>query len=815
MTSPSDLDSRGSYSGFAAMPDVRAASPPTGRDQARCIAVLEACFARAIVEVQRRFGIDASDSDSAEAHTTVIHAILNGLLVRVSSEHDVDPRALAEAIGLDEDPPPTSIEAFATLDTTKHLTAETFAAAGGVLTAPASRKLEGVVLTPPDVARLSAVLGFATLAEERDVDRRRSAAAWVSAWLDPDRRSELRSAPFRSVRVLDPAAGTGAFLVAAARAVEALAVAHESDAPAETATERRRRIVETSIVGFERDAATVPIARFALLLYWLESAGPGSAKPTELPELQRAVRVLDPLVEEIPVHERFDLVLANPPYVRQERIPRDRKRAIHRRFATGDAARLSQRSDLYVYFFALLPQLLREGGTAVMLTSNSWLNAGYGVELRRFLSSALRLRLVLEPSDERWFGATQIHTTITIASRSASAIDHDRDTATAGFVRVSAPISEIASDASRAASLVSPGSAFVRGIRRVDLAAREFTATTPWGVWLSAPGVFLDILRAGSLVPLREIAALRFGLKTGANSFFYVRDITADLDDDECTTRFGLSRADLDARGLRIVRPYSGGRAAVAHAAAFPIEARFLRPVFVTPKEARGFNVRRADLDGRAILLPPDAEALQGTFAMRHIERGRALGIDQRPSCSSRVAWWSLPEPSTPPLAHALIAHQRPALFGLPDGILVDANLVRIEPLDAALGRTCVVATLLSSFGLLARELYLMTNLGDGAIKANPIYLGEVPACSPVTLATQPHASSTLTAAVESLVANDYGSIDDEIASPQRAALDDAFLEAIGFDDAKQRTRIGRDLREALADAIRSRTRRSRAERTR
>ncbi len=842
MTSPpSDLGSRGSDRAFvdplqSALPD-----PRTERSQTRHIAALESGLRHAIVEVQQRHETHRQGLDAEDSHADVIVAVLSGLLDRVARELGVDSCDWAHSIGLEATPSP-AIEALAKLELAHCLRPETFAAAASVLTAPESRKLEGVVLTPPDVAKLATALGLATLAGERDAVRRRPAAHWIRAWLDPKHEHELGSSPFRIARILDPAAGTGAFLVASARALETLALANESEAQHDRnhPAERRREILESSIVGYERDPTTARVARFALFLYWLEPVRMGACPvPEELPDFARTVRVFDPLVDTVPADERFDLVLANPPYVRQELIPRDRKREIHRRFATGDAAKLSQRSDLYVYFFALLPQLLRERGTAVMLTSNSWLNAGYGVELRRFLTSALRLRLVLEPRDERWFGATQIHTTITVACRSAGVRERDDEAASVGFVSVSDPISAIARDPARAAELLQPNTdtnsgtdtdaSTARGIRRVDVATTELApaertaAATPWGVWLAAPGVFLEVLAAGSHAagsdaagdrgfrPLREVASLRFGLKTGANAFFYVRDVTDTIDDDACRARFGLSRDALGERGACIVQPYSGARSPDA---TFPIERRFLRPVFVTPKEARGFTVRRADLEGLAIVLPPDEAALEGTFASEHVNRGRALGIDRRPSCASRAAWWSLPEPETPPLAHALIAHQRPALFGIPEGILVDANLVRIEPFDEAFGRTCVAATLLSSFGLLARELYLMTNLGDGAIKANPIYLGGVPAIAPATLAANSAAATKLATAIDALVANDYGSIDDEIASPARTALDDAFLQAIGIDRTKERDRLGSDLRHALASAIRSRTRRSRAERT-
>jgi len=47
-----------------------------------------------------------------------------------------------------------------------------------------------------------------------------------------------------------------------------------------------------------------------------------------------------------------------------------------------------------------------------------------------------------------------------------------------------------------------------------------------WGKYLRAPEIFFKILEKGkgTLVPLKEIAKVRFGIKTGANEFFYLTE---------------------------------------------------------------------------------------------------------------------------------------------------------------------------------------------------------------------------------------------------------------------------------------------------
>ncbi|HPO14155.1 MAG TPA: TaqI-like C-terminal specificity domain-containing protein [Candidatus Hydrogenedentes bacterium] len=77
----------------------------------------------------------------------------------------------------------------------------------------------------------------------------------------------------------------------------------------------------------------------------------------------------------------FDIVLANPPYVRQELL-RDIKPALRKGYPeiyTGTA-------DLYCYFYARALQLLRPGGMLAFISSNKWFRAAYGANLREHIA---------------------------------------------------------------------------------------------------------------------------------------------------------------------------------------------------------------------------------------------------------------------------------------------------------------------------------------------------------------------------------------------------------------------------------------------
>ena len=97
----------------------------------------------------------------------------------------------------------------------------------------------------------------------------------------------------------------------------------------------------------------------------------------------------------------FDLVLANPPYVRQEKF-KDLKPLLANAYEcyTGVA-------DLYVYFFERGVKLLRDGGVLSFISSNSFMNSGSAKKLRQFLKTKTSIRIVID------FAETKVFTAIT------------------------------------------------------------------------------------------------------------------------------------------------------------------------------------------------------------------------------------------------------------------------------------------------------------------------------------------------------------------------------------------------------------------
>lgn len=114
----------------------------------------------------------------------------------------------------------------------------------------------------------------------------------------------------------------------------------------------------------------------------------------------------------------FDIVLANPPYVRQELIG-DQKPTLARLFPEV----YSGLADLYCYFYARGLQLLRNDGMLVFISSDKWLRATYGAKLRRELSSICTIFSITDFGDLPVFESATTYPMIFVAQKGSRKYD--------------------------------------------------------------------------------------------------------------------------------------------------------------------------------------------------------------------------------------------------------------------------------------------------------------------------------------------------------------------------------------------------------
>jgi hypothetical protein len=198
----------------------------------------------------------------------------------------------------------------------------------------------------------------------------------------------------------------------------------------------------------------------------------------------------------------FDLVLTNPPYVRQEKI-KDQKPLLQNAYECYSGV-----ADLYVYFYERGVRLLGQGGVLSFISSNSFLNSAFGEKLRHYLKERLTIRALIDFAEAKVFTAIT-EPCILVATKATTAPQ---------------PITALKwNEAERPENIAAVIQHSSQPIEQSQLEN---------GGWrLESPAVInlLNKLRQRSK-PLREYIQGRFyyGIKTGLNEAFVVSRATRD-----------------------------------------------------------------------------------------------------------------------------------------------------------------------------------------------------------------------------------------------------------------------------------------------
>jgi len=585
-------------------------------------------------------------------------------------------------------------------------------------------------------------------------------------------------------KVFDPACGAGTFLV---RAYHQKKIAD----PRLKHDEILTTLWGCDIAKFPAHLATINLAVydlsvrenypriihkdfFELLPTTVEFARP---RLVELGSLGLEERTID--------HPRqFDAVVGNPPYTRQEEMADIaggtvgyKQDLINKALTDVNSQRqlaaISERAGIYAYFFVHGAKFLQNGGRFGFIVSNSWLDVDYGKGLQEFFLKHFKILAIIESKVERWFTDADINTCIVILEKtSGERRRRERDDNFVRFAQLLKPLRHFIPPAESAWDRQVARLQAVDALMQLILGKwqhyeddtirifpkrqselwdegydedKEKYVGSKWGKYLRAPDIFFRVLEkgAGKLVPLKQVASVRFGIKTGANAFFYLTEGEI--------RHWGIERefwmhplSEGELKRLRQTPFWDMLRDACWR----DESGQIWLPNYVvkSPRECESILVDPARLKYRVLLIHKPREALSGTRVLTYIEEGERQGHHERPTCAQRqrvydnwvqadsedrppepthFGWYDLGYPSRMGVLWQMIHFSRHIVPANAAEVFVDHNLFVVRPTDDHL--LAWGSVLNSTLYVLFKELFGRVNLGQGSLKTEGVDIKRLP----------------------------------------------------------------------------------------
>ena len=379
------------------------------------------------------------------------------------------------------------------------------------------------------------------------------------------------------------------------------------------------------------------------------------------------------------VTDGFDVVIGNPPYVRQEKI-KHLKPTFKKRYTcyTGTA-------DLYVYFYERGLQLLSPNGIHTFICSNSWLDVNYGALLQKYVLDNTAGAVICHSEAEREFESADINTIVSIIRNGTPEADsHIRFLTFKTFIGDP----DVQNHRERTRTYTE--------LKNEGMHENKYTGDKWGGKYLRAPDIYWTILEKGKdkLVRLGDIADVRRGFTTGVNEFFY-----------------------LDAERIQ----------------EWGIESKFLKPVIQSPRECKSICVDPSRLQFKLFMCHADRAALSDTAALDYVEWGESQGYHQRPSCKVRTRWWDLGKREIPILAFNYLISSTARTLYARDGCYTSDNFQEIHTDSGLILSLC--ASLNSSLFQLMVNMAGRSNFGGGLLKIQTYEVSELVCLDPKTFA--------------------------------------------------------------------------------
>jgi len=204
-------------------------------------------------------------------------------------------------------------------------------------------------------------------------------------------KNELKTR-LKSIKILDPACGSGRFLIAAANLLFNF---YKICEPEQNPYDLKKKIIQDHIFGIDIDKTSILMSKL-MFLNKNKDNRPGLGEIEDFIDnidLNFNLFNMDYLIEFD--GKNFDIIIGNPPYVENKKIvDKEFKKEIKKFFES--AYRLY---DLSVVFIEKSIKILKNGiGCLSFLTTNKFLSAEYGLKIRELLLRETQIKEIINIS---------------------------------------------------------------------------------------------------------------------------------------------------------------------------------------------------------------------------------------------------------------------------------------------------------------------------------------------------------------------------------------------------------------------------------
>jgi len=455
--------------------------------------------------------------------------------------------------------------------------------------------------------------------------------------------------------------------------------------------------------------------------------------------------------------DEFGYVVTNPPYTRQEELTMayyDKEYKDRLKEVVRDINGWSEKASIYAYFLVKGGKLLKDGERLGFIVENSWMNADYGLPLKRWLLENFSIDFVIESLVERWFEDAEIITNIIVAEKSGSndvvnflflkkkilgsneLLDEvppssDFTANQRYYERIEEPLNKV-----NVCQVNETGFGFYEDddvrivVCKKDLLRDLDDVISKWGI-LKGPRKYIELIldfingQLDELTLLENIVELRYGLKTNANEIFYLSSKHWKLVKDE---KDFLQLVEVG--GTRVLKLSKKYLRPLIRLSSIKDSSYHISTLKKTKKEDYVIwveDVTKVDDDGMSTYL----EWAESFVREKHETEGKFPTLFKEISSNT---WTKLSDTSGAQFLFKNAIHKNFAIYlnGIPDA-QVDKRLF-MGYLKEEIDPRIVFASLNSVITYQGMELIGRTNLGQGALDVNITDYNKIPIVNPTVI---------------------------------------------------------------------------------